>query len=255
MAKIKSYTKTGRCIWCGRTSPEATFTTIPHILPQSLGGDEIGVDMCDDCNHYFGTAQPGKPNIDLVFKEIFNAYRFFSGNLTEESYKRFSSIFFTYRHKQHKVTIKSSFRSQVITRQFKRSLYNVFLQKYHSLTGDGNNPKFQMIRNFARHDIGEPRVYYAFNNIILSPSDKSHPNIPMNSRTIQDIDEYGACCFWCIGHCFYLEIRPVILNVKGRKYLQQEAESVLLPAKGNEKIFEFTDIMEVDFFMQRFGSK
>lgn len=254
MAKKRIYTKTGCCIWCGRIFPDVSFTTIPHILPQSLGGEEIGVDICDDCNHYFGTAQPGKPNIDLVFKEIFNAYRFFSANLTINSYKQFHSIFFSYRHNQRKVIIKPSFRSAIITRQFKRGLYNVFLQKYHSLTGDGNNPKFKMVRDFARYDIGTPRVYYAFNNIILSPSDKSHPNLPMTQKTINEIDEYGACRFWCIGHCFYLEILPLTFNLKGRQFLQEEANTMLIHAKGDERIFEFNDIMEIDFLMQRFGS-
>lgn len=70
------YIKTGLCIWCGRTEPEVSFENKPHILPHSLGGEEIGFDICDDCNAFFGTATLGKPSLDFVFKEIFNAYRF-----------------------------------------------------------------------------------------------------------------------------------------------------------------------------------
>ncbi len=51
------YINTGKCIWCGRTESDgATFYDKPHIVPHGLGGQEIGVDVCDDCNHYFGTA-------------------------------------------------------------------------------------------------------------------------------------------------------------------------------------------------------
>ena len=61
----RTYTNTGKCIWCGKTSPEVTFYTEPHIVPHSLGGSEIGVDVCDDCNHFFGKATLGVPSIDL----------------------------------------------------------------------------------------------------------------------------------------------------------------------------------------------
>lgn len=57
-----SYKKTGKCIWCGNEEPDVSFDTAPHILPRRLGGTEIGVDVCDSCNHYFGIAtQAGKP--------------------------------------------------------------------------------------------------------------------------------------------------------------------------------------------------
>ena len=57
----KPFVNTGKCIWCSRSCPEVTFFSEPHILPHSLGGDEIGVDVCDDCNHYFGKATRGVP--------------------------------------------------------------------------------------------------------------------------------------------------------------------------------------------------
>lgn len=253
MAK-KTYTNTGVCIWCGKKSPEVSFYDKPHILPQSLGGEEIGLDICDDCNHYFGTAIQGKPSIDMVFKEIFNSYRFFCDNLTENSYKNFKSAFFSYRHNQRKVIIKNNFKSHIITRLFMRSLYNVFLQKYHSFTGDGNNPKFKMIRDFARYDIGNPKVLYAYNNIIFAPKDISNPCLIMSEKSIDDINNYGVYRFWCLGHIFYLEVLPLVFNIKGGQFLQEEANKILIPVSGNEGIFEFHDIMEIDFLMQRFNS-
>lgn len=251
---IKKYTNTSVCIWCGKKSPDVSFCNKPHILPQSLGGEEIGLDICDECNRYFGQATQGKPSIDMVFKEIFNSYRFFCDNLTENSYKNFSSAFFSYRHKQGKIIIKKNFRPHIITRLFKRSLYNVFLQKYHSFTSDGNNPKFKMIRDFARYDIGNPKVFYAYNNIILEPKNKDNPSLMMTQKSVDDINNYGVYRFWFLGHTFYLEVLPLIFNVKGRLFLHNEAKKVLIYANGNESLFEFNDIMEIDFLMQRFNS-
>ena len=46
------YVKTGHCIWCGKTEPDVSFRAAPHIVPHNLGSDDIGFDVCDDCNHY-----------------------------------------------------------------------------------------------------------------------------------------------------------------------------------------------------------
>ena len=250
-----NYVKTGKCIWCGKKEPEVTFKNKPHILPQSLSGNEIGFDICDDCNAFFGKATSGKPSLDCVFKEIFNAYRFFSQNLNPESYKKFNSAFFTYYHKKHIIKIKGNFKSSIITRQFKRSLFYVFLQKYHYITSNGNHSMFDSVRKFVRYDVGNPRVFYAFNNIILAPDNKEHPNIPMNTQLIDEMMNSGLYPLWCIGHMFYIEVLPLAFNVNGFSYLQKEANKLLIPAVGNERIFEFDDIMQIDFLMQRFNSR
>ena len=56
---MKQYKETAKCIWCGQMEPKVSFATAPHILPRRLGGTEIGFDVCDECNHYFGTAPFG----------------------------------------------------------------------------------------------------------------------------------------------------------------------------------------------------
>lgn len=71
--------------------------------------------------------QRAKPNVDLVFKEIFQATRFVSGELNSESWRKFHSVFFKYEHKQQTFVIKRNFNERIITRQFKRALYEVFL--------------------------------------------------------------------------------------------------------------------------------
>lgn len=247
------------CIWCGRSENEATFNRIAHILPRALGGKETVDDVCDDCNHYFGTAPKGKhgiPCMDHAFKEIFGAIRMFSKNQTPESYKDFKSSYFTYRHSEHLIKIRSNFNSKHVTHQFKRGLYEVFLQKYHFETNDGHNCMFQAVRNFARYDRGNLRVFYGFNNIILSLGDNymEHPYLPMGERLREEITKYGVFDFWMMGHHFYLEVIPLLANVNFDRYLQEKANKSIIFAKGNEGIYEFEDIMQIDFLMQRFNS-
>ena len=242
------------CIWCEKSAPEVTFYTEPHILPHSLGGCEIGRDVCDECNHYFGNATKGVPSINLAFKEVFGCFRMFGNNLNENSYKRFRSAFFQYRHSEHKIKINNTFDSRAITKQFKRGLYEVFLQKYHADTGNGNHPMFDYARKYARYGIGTPHIYYAFNNIIFETEGDEHSILNMNKECIDDMMESGLYRFWFYGHIFYIEVLPVVYNAKGIGFLQKEASAFLLPAVGNEKIYEFKDVMEIDFFMQRFNS-
>ena len=247
------------CIWCGKTEAGVSFNNVAHVLPRALGGLEIVEDVCDECNHYFGTAPKGRygiPCMDHAFKEIFGAIRMFSKNLTSESYKDFSSSYFTYRHHNHLIKVKNNFNSKYVTHQFKRSLYEVFLQKYHLETGDGHNNMFQAVRNYARYDIGKLHVFYGFNNIILSPGDDymKHPYLPMSEKLRDDITKYGMFDFWIMGHHFYLEVIPILANVNMKLYLQEQANNTIIRIEQNEGIFEFDDIMQIDFLMQRFNS-
>lgn len=248
----KKYTKTGTCIWCGRSEPDVTFYTEPHILPHSLGGKEIGFDVCDECNHYFGTATKGVPSINLAFKEIFGAFKIFGNNLNENTYKKFSSAFFQYRHSQRMIIIKSNFNPQAITKQFKRSLFEVFLQKYHFVTENGNHPMFEAVRKYARYGMGNPHVYYAFNNVILTTKSYEKVELFMSDETIEDMMNSGLYFFWLYGHLFYIEVLPLAFNVNGLEFLRNEAPKWLKPATGVEAIFEFNDVMQIDFLMRRF---
>ncbi len=251
----KNLIHTGKCIWCGKEEPVASFQSEPHILPQSLGCVEIGVDVCDECNHYFGTATRGIPSINLAFKEVFGAFRTFGNNLNENTYKTFKSAFFQYRHSQHKIIIKNSFNSKAITRQFKRSLFEVFLQKYHLLTGNGNHPMFDNVRKYARYGVGNPHVYYVFNNIVFTSAKNERAELSMSNKILEDMMNSGLYLFWLFGHMFYIEVLPLAYNANGSKFLQIEASKWLISASGNEAIYEFKDVMEIDFMMERFHSK
>ena len=249
------YIHDGKCIWCGKES-DGIFDSKPHILPKSLGGSEICVDVCDDCNHYFGTPLKGLPAIDVVLREIFESYRLFGTNYYEEHKPPKKFTFFHYNHEKKRLKLKDPFREATITSQFKRGLYELFLQKYHATTFDGNNQRWDWVRSYARYGteriLIEPHVYYAFNNIVFHPSDENMNIVPMSDKLIEDALKYGV--FHCIlmGQNFYLEVLPHLFQQYGREYLQNEANTMLLPAKGDECIFEFTKIRQIDPFMTRF---
>ena len=180
----------------------------------------------------------------------------FHKKLNSDSYKRFKSAYFSYHHKDQLVKINRNYNSKAVTRQFKRGLYEVFLQKFHLKTCDGNNPKFQVVRDFAILDQGNPRVFYRYNNVILTPSEEEmeHPVLPMSKHSLDDMMKYGLFDFELMGQGFYIEIFPILSNVYGRSFLQQQANTFLIKAKGNEAIYEFNDISQIDIFMQRWNS-
>lgn len=246
------YIKKGICIWCSKEKPEVTFNNRPHIIPYGLGGKEIGHDVCDECNRYFGQAHKGEPNTNLVFKEVFGAIRTFS-QTPKNTDKDMSSVYFKFDYDNNEIKIKSAFSIRVITRQFKRSLYEVFLQKLHVYNNDGLNAIYDDVRNFARYNQGDLSVYYVYNSLTIRAKDELHFGITDNS--LRNIVDFGFHTFWFMGHLFLLELIPIKTQMMKDKYLQQCADTYIMPWKGNEKIIELTDIMQTDFFMERFNRK
>lgn len=252
------YIHDGQCIWCGKRSPEVSFNTIPHILPKSLGGNETCVDICDDCNHYFGTPAKGLPSIDLVVREILESYRLFGTNYYDKNKLPKKFVFFHYNHEKTRIKLKNPLRDATITSQFKKGLYELFLQKYHAKTFDGNNQRWDFVRSYARYGtaiiLREPHVFYAFNNVTLFPDDKHVNIVPMSDKLIEEALKYGVFHCFLMGQSFYLEVLPHLFQQYGSAYLQNEAKTMLLPVKGNECILEFTSIKQIDPFMTRYNS-
>ena len=60
--------------------------------------------------------------------------------------------------------------------------------------------------------------------------------------------------FLAVWALVFLEIFPTAFNLNGISYLRKQAGTILIPAKGDECIFELNDIMQIDFLMQRFNS-
>lgn len=76
----------------------------------------------------------------------------------------------------------------------------------------------------------------------------------MNKNVIDEMMKSGLYRFWMGNQFFYIEVLPIAFQVNGYSFLRKEAKTMLLPACGNERIFEFTDVMQLDIFMLRFNS-
>ena len=81
-----------------------------------------------------------------------------------------------------------------------------------------------------------------------------HPYLPMGEKRREDIIKYGMFDFWIMGHHFYLEVIPLLANVHLGNYLQEQANNTIIRIKNNEGIYEFNDVMQIDFLMERFNS-
>lgn len=253
------YIEKGICIWCKRTIPECSFNEQPHTLPKSLGGQHIGVDICDECNHYFGQADKlstPQLRIDECFKEIFSIIRFMLYPIkSEHSYKELKSIYFEYRHSKNRIIIKKSFKLntcflKIFARQFKRGIYEIFLQEFHRQTHRGLEDQFNNIRNFARYNKGDLPIYHILNNgILLTEQNLNAPQININSKTIEDIDTYGFYNFYLMGHFFFLEVTPRA-ELTRDIYLNNKIKDLNIGGVINTDLIKINSITDIDFTLR-----
>ena len=264
---MTSYTKQNVCIWCGRSSKEASFKTRPHTVPRGMRGQNIGVDICDECNHYFGTGDTlVTPHlcIEVCLKEIFVISQLLlsSNRPNAESYKNFKSSYFEYRHSKRVIRFKPAFNLNTLFlktffHQFKRGFYEIFLQEYHRCTGNGLDKRFDGIRRFARYNEGDMPIYYIPNNgIYLIDSDAiEHPDLRFSEYALNDIEQYGFYPAYFMGHRFYLAVTPKAYETKDL-YLQNEANKLYEMSIVYPQIIELKSITEFDFTLRTlYGDK
>lgn len=106
---------------------------------------------------------------------------------------------------KRKIVLKSHFKFNdrfliTFARQFKRGIYEMFLQEYHKITGNGLDNRFNQIRKFARYNIGDIPLYYLVNNGIILVEDTSHPKFPFSESQFHDINTYGFYTFFYVGN-------------------------------------------------------
>jgi hypothetical protein len=164
-----------KCIWCLETEEVKPFKKEAHVVPQSLGGVVLCANVCDDCNHNFGSYHNALPPVEKALKEAFAITRArmlaTDGDIGKnKSLSRFTSEYFNLNFKNHSMSVKpkyilnSKFQSD-IARQFKRGIYKMYLEGREEYAGDGHDERFDFIRNYSRYDIGELPVFY-FNRTV-----------------------------------------------------------------------------------------
>lgn len=175
--------KLKKCIWCSKTSDLVSFDKEAHTVPKALGGQNICENVCDECNAFFGNHHNGYPSIETIIKETFivTRARFLAGTNDigkNKPMSRFSSIYFDVDLKKNKMNLKLSYKlrkgfQEKVGRQIKKGLYKIFLEETERQHGDGHNPKYDFIREFARYDLGDYPVFYfdRLHGIILMSSE------------------------------------------------------------------------------------
>ncbi len=101
----------------------------------------------------------------------------------------------------------------------------------------------------------EPRVYYAFNNITFTPAEEDQNSVLLSDKLIDNTLKYGVFHMFLMGQIFFLEVLPSRFQLYGEYYLQNEATKMLVNVKGDESVYELTNILDIDPFMIRYNSQ
>jgi len=263
MAKQK-YIKKGQCIWCLKKEPNVTFNVEPHTISRQLGANNIGVDICDSCNHYFGkvdNTQKYPMSIELAFKEIMNVMRLLLKNdLNEKTYKTFKSIYFNYHHSKSTIKINNRFKLQPfflssLTRQFKKGIYEVFLQEYHRVTGNALDDKFNSIRKFVRDDEGDLPLFFMENNgVYMVEKNIDSPFFTFNEKVISEINDYGFYTMMIFGNVFFLEVSPRA-ELTRDIFLHKESKKLIGTGFIYSRLRKMENITDLDFTLRRLHQK
>lgn len=158
-----------KCLWCLNEDPKVTFNKKAHTIPKSLGGQNYNNNVCDDCNSFFGNKQEVNYSIEEALKETFNITRrrLLYNSKQKRKVGKFKSRFFDIRERNGKprLLVKPSFRlnsafQKELSYYFKRGLYKMYLEELNRQTNKGFEPKYDIIRNFARYGLGTATVLY-----------------------------------------------------------------------------------------------
>lgn len=252
------YIEKGKCIFCGKTEPDVSFNNKPHTTPKSLGSTRIGFDVCDDCNHFFGA--PDKSMVPYIavetsVKEIFGLIRFML-QLSREGHEedRLKSIYFSFWRSQGKLTIKQSFQSKrsfsrVFIKQFKRGLYELFLQEYHKATMNALDPKFDRVRRYARYGVGDLPVWHLQMNMMFVEKDLSEPKLQFTEPELEQMETYGFYTFVLWGFCFYLEVTPRA-ELSREIFLENESKRIHVGGFVVRNLVQLDTIDDIDYTLR-----
>jgi len=261
------YIDKGQCIFCKRTKDDfATFCEKAHSIPESLGSSYIVCDVCDECNHYFG--QPDKTiyrpviGVELAVKEVLGVQR--SLLRRDKHPPRLKSIFFEYWRKKNTFKFKNRFLYSddkfllTFGRQFRRGIYELFLQEYHRQFNDGLNPKFDRIRRFARYNEGDVPLYYVHRRmgLYLMENGKDGVYIPQfffSDKLLSEIEQYGFYMLYIFGQIYYLEVTDKAIEQRN-EYLSKEIRETDIGGSIYSHVTMVNKVSDMDFLMsQLFG--
>lgn len=262
--KVKKYIESGQCIWCLKKETEVSFNKKPHTISKQLGATQIGFDICDSCNFFFGTIdkmQKYPMSVELAFKEIMNIMRILLKNdLNATTYKNFKSVYFSYHHAISTIKIKSSFKLRPyfissLTRQFKKGIYEVFLQEYHRSTKNGLDERFNSIRRFVRKDIGDLPLYFLDNNgVHFVEENIDSIRFDFNEDILSQINDFGFYTMLIYSNVFFIEVTPRSEFTR-EIFLKSESKKFIGNGFIYSQLRKMEYITEIDFTLRKLYAK
>ncbi|MCC4227169.1 HNH endonuclease [Zunongwangia profunda] len=256
----KIYKKKGICIWCLKSGKETSFLTKPHTIPKKLNAHNIGFDICDECNKYFGydnNEERIKYSIDKITKEILNVHKFLLSNKkNSNSWRNFKSQFFNYYHSENMLKFRIYYRKNIgfeeaFTKKFKRGIYNIFLQEYHRNTENGLDKQFDALRAFVRYGIGNFPLYYLKNRKgIRITEDLDMPmKFSFNQHVQNIIQQFGFYHMTLKGLNFFISVNEkAFQNIDN--YLLPECKYLMGSGFVFDQLITIKRISQIDFTTQ-----
>lgn len=200
------------CIWCRKKDGQVTFIKKAHTIPKSLGGENICENICDPCNHYFGSPQPNLPAPELVLKEMLNIskYCLLVNTISAPKKKRYKSEYFNINWKNFNIKLKPRYSlragfQEKLGRQFRRGMFKIFLEERERQIGDGLSDRFDFIREFARYDLGDFPIYIQvpkFKAVFTAIPDVINPQIRFTEHSDEMDKEFRIYRYPLFGHNF-----------------------------------------------------
>lgn len=218
------------CIWCRKNENQEAFDKKAHTIPQSLGGQNICENVCDKCNHYFGTPLPNLPASELVFKEMLNISKFYLLKTTNSipKNKRYKSEYFNVNWDKFHITLKPRYSlkkgfQKKLGRQFRKGIFKVFLEERERQRKDALSSRFDFIREFARFDLGDYPIYIQvpkFKAIFAALPDIQNPQIRFTEHSDEMDKRFRIYDYQLLGHNFLIPTSSQFDNLCRDNYLK-----------------------------------
>ncbi|HCN84135.1 MAG TPA: hypothetical protein DIT07_11040 [Sphingobacteriaceae bacterium] len=240
------------CIWCSKSEEHAFFTKKAHSFPDSLGGKSICDNVCDSCNHYFGSPTIHGPSVEVVFKEILNLSKYLLLTYAKQKgLKRFKSEYFKFNLNGGSIRLKPRYSlrplfQKRLGRQFKRGMFKVFLEEREIQRGDAMDPRFDFIREFARYDLSDYPIYYLkpkLPAIFYSAPDTIKPTIRFTKHSDTIDEKYRVFDYTIMAHTF------VIPTSKMHSLVADNYRNYLVDSDNpfGSHLIEIKNVSDVDF--------
>lgn len=250
-----------KCIWCNKSEASTTFINKAHTFPKSLGGGSICENVCDSCNHYFGTRQFQSPAIEIVLKEMLNISKYLLLFETDKvpKNKHFKSEYFNINWDKKTIQIKPKYGlrkgfQENLGRLFKRGIYKVFLEERERQKQDALEERFNFIREFSRYNLGDYPVYIfkpKIQGIFFSLDDIIKPMIRFTENSDKLDKQFRVFEYLIMGHYFCLPTSKIFNELFFDSYIKHLKNSdhpfgqEIVPIKKAEDI-DFTFNIRMD---------